>query len=350
MTDDTIRIDRQALTRFTSEIFTAKGVPAQYAGIVADVLVWANALGMDSHGVLRVPNYVRRIDNGEMNPIPELRLEMETAAARVIDADCAIGPVAMVFAMEHAIEKANESGIGWIQVRNTTHMGAIGYYARMAADADMAGLVIGASIPNMASHGARKAGVATSPIAIAVPGQAHAPLMLDMSTAEISMGKLAYARDAGLSLPDNCALDKDGNPTNDAARAVLPMPLGGAKGAGLALMFECLASLMVANPLIEPKINGAGPSHRQNALVIAVDIKAFTGVADYKARVDSMVAALKTLPTAEGVDEILAPGERGDNIMAERDSTGIPLPQGTWSRLVAVAGALGIDLPQVFQG
>ncbi len=350
MTEDIIRIDRQALTRFTREIFTAKGVPAQDAETVADVLVWANARGMDSHGVLRVPNYVRRIENGEMNPTPDLRLETETAAARVIDVDCAIGPVGMVFAMERAIEKAHDSGIGWVQVRNATHMGAIGYYARMAADADMAGLVIGASIPNMALHGARKAGVATSPIAIAVPGQAHAPLMLDMSTAKISMGTLAHARDAGLSLPENCALDADGNPTSDAARAVLPMPLGGAKGSGLALMFECLASLMVANPLVEPRITGSGPVHRQNALVIAIDIKAFTGVADYKARVDSMVAALKTLPTAEGVDEILVPGERGDNIMVARDSGGIPLPLGTWSRLVAVADALGIDLPPVDQG
>lgn len=349
MTENMVHIARAALTRFTREIFAAKGVPAADAATVAEVLVWANARGMDSHGVLRVPNYVRRIDTGEMNPTPHLRVEKETPAARVVDADRAIGPVGMVYAMERAIEKARNAAVGWVQVRNATHMGAIGYYARMAANADMAGLVIGASIPNMAFHGAAKAGVATSPIAVAVPGGEHASLMLDMSTAEISLGKLAFARDAGTTLPENCALDENGKPTTDPMKAVMPMPLGGARGSGLALMFECLTSLMVGNPLLEPGIAGSDRTHRQNAVCVAVDIKAFTGVAGYKAQVDALSAALKSLPAAAGTDEILVPGERGDHIMAERDAGGIPLPHGTWSRLVMVAEKLGVELPPVDQ-
>ncbi len=345
MTDDTVRVARKALTQFTHDIFVAKGVPAADADTVANVLVWANARGMDSHGVLRVPNYVRRIENGESKPTPDMEVVTETPAAYVVDVDCALGPVGMRYAMELAIAKARQSSIGWVQVRNATHIGAIGYYARMAADADMAGLVIGASVPNMAFHGAREAGVATSPIAIAVPGGEHAPLMLDMGTAEISIGKLAYARDAGITLPENCALDGAGNPTTDPMKAVLPMPLGGAKGSGLALMFECLASLMVANPLVETKITGSNTRHRQNAVCIAIDIAAFTAVSGYKAQVDAMVTALKSLSPAEGVDEILVPGERGDNIMAGRNADGIPLPRGTWNRLAAVAEALGVALP-----
>ncbi len=347
MTEHTVHVAAEALAQFTREIFTAKGVPAADAETVARVLVWANARGMDSHGVLRVPNYAHRIDNGESKPVPDMKVVTETPAAQVVDVDHALGPVGMRFAMERAIESARKVSIGWVQVRNATHMGAIGYYARMAADADMAGLVIGASVPNMAFHGARAAGVATSPIAIAVPGGEHASLMLDMGTAEISIGKLAYARDAGLTLPENCALDDDGNPTTDAMTAVLPMPLGGAKGSGLALMFECLTSLMVANPLVETKITGTNTSHRQNALCIAVDIAAFTDVAGYKAQIDAMIAALKTLPTAAGIDEILVPGERGDHIKAVRDADGIPLPRGTWDRLAALAERLGVDLPAV---
>lgn len=345
MTEDIVRVDSDALSHCAQEIFIRKGVPPSDAETVVRVLVWANLRGMDSHGVLRIPNYVDRIDIGEMNATPDMRVEKETAAALVVDVDHAIGPVGMVYAMERAIAKARQSSIGWVQVRNATHMGAIGYYTRMAAEADMAGLVMGASVPNMAFFGARTAGVATSPIAIAAPGRARASLMLDMSTAEISIGKLAYARDAGETLPPGCALDADGNPTTDSARAVLPMPLGGPKGSGLALMFECLTSLMVGNPLVETKITGSNTRHRQNALCVAIDIAAFTDADGYKADIDAMVDALKTLPPAAGVDEVLVPGERGDHILAARKADGIPLPRGTWDRLAEVADRLDVALP-----
>ena len=105
MTEDTVRIARPALTRFTREIFVAKGVAEADAETVAEVLVWANARGMDSHGVLRVPNYVRHIDNGESNPAPDMKIVTETPAACVVDADRALGPVGMRFAMERAIAR-----------------------------------------------------------------------------------------------------------------------------------------------------------------------------------------------------------------------------------------------------
>lgn len=340
------RIDAEGLEAFIAALFAKAGTSEADARQIAEVLVWANLRGVDSHGVLRVPGYLRRIDTGEFNPRPNIRVLTDLPAAVVIDADQAYGPVGMNRAMDLAIDKARACGIGACFVRRVTHMAAIGHYVLRAAKADMLGVVLGTSRPNMAYHGTRTAGVATSPIAIAAPGMDHAPLMLDMATAIASMGKIMLARDSGGELAPGWALDKAGSPTTDPSKAALPMPLGGPKGAGLSLMFECLTGLLVANPLIAPAI---GPEHEtahsQNAMVLAIDIAAFTDPAQYRKEVDALVAALKALPRAEGNDEILVPGERGDRVLEQRRREGIPLPAGTWARLSEDAERLGVAMP-----
>lgn len=343
----TVRVEPGALEAFVREVFTSAGLAAADAATVADILVWANLRGVDSHGVLRVPRYLQFIDLGLARIEAEMRITIDTPSTFVLEADRAFGPVALDRAMKLAIDKARVTGLCWGLVRNTTHCGAVGYYALQAARADMAGIVFSTSIPNMAYHGARMPGVATSPIAIAVPGQDHAPVMLDMATAIAAVGKLAQARNAGLSIPEGWALTAAGEPTTDPKQAVIPMPLGGPKGAGLALMFECLTSLFVGNPLIEQELTGPEGvrRHSQNAAVIAIDIAPFIDPATYRANVDRMIAAIKTLPRAEGTDEILVPGERGDRVLVERHRDGIPLPPGTWRGLGEVAQRFAIDPP-----
>ena len=342
------RVDAGDLEAFITAVFVAAGTSRDDARLIAEVLVWANLRGVDSHGALRVPGYLRRIRTGEFNPRPEIRVVADMPAAAVIDADQAYGPVGMTRAMDIAMDKARACGIGAAFVRRITHMAAIGHYALRAAAADMLGVVIGTSRPNMAYHGARAAGVATSPIAIAAPGMDHAPLMLDMATAVASVGKLMLARDSGRALEPGWALDRSGTPTTDPAQGVLPMPMGGPKGAGLSLMFECLTGLLVGNPLIAPAIGPAKETaHSQNALVLAIDIAAFSDPARYRKDVDALIAALKTLPRAEGHDEILVPGERGDRVLAERRRDGIPLPAGTWDRLQEDADRMGVAMPRV---
>lgn len=341
------RIDATILREFVTTVFVRLGMSEADAAIEAEVLVWANLRGVDSHGVLRLPRYFDLFERGEVKARPVMRYERETPVSAILDADHALGPIAMTQAMDRAIEKARASAIGWVAVRNTAHSGAVGFYALRAAAADMVGLVIVTSVPNMAYHGARVAGVATSPIAIAVPGAEHAPLVIDMATAVAALGKIVQARNAGTALPAGWALDRDGSPTTDAAAAVLPLPLGGAKGAGLSLLFECVTSLLVGNPIISAAL-GDGPGarrHRQNAIVVAIDIAAFTDVAGYKANVDALAAAVKALPRASGFDEILVPGERGDRILIERRSRGIPLPPGTLRGVAEIATRLDIPVP-----
>ena len=349
MTDQTVRVSAEALTNYAIEVFTATGMSPENAGTVAEVLVWANLRGVDSHGVLRIPRYLNLHDMGRMNPTPSMRITDATAATFVVDADRAPGPVAMTYAMNHAIPKAREAGIGWGLVRETSHAAAVGYYILIAAREHMAGIATVASTPNMAYHGARSAGVSTTAIAIAVPGATHPPLMLDMAAVVAAIGKLMQARNSRSPIPEGWALTADGRPTTDADEAVVPMPLGGPKGAGLALMVECLTSLLVDGPILSSKLFGAetGDRHRQNALVVAIDIAAFVDVELYGRNVDRLVAGIKSLPKADGIDEILVPGEHGDRILKERERDGIPMPPGTWKGLVAAAERFGLNLPSV---
>src|SRR6266702_5187630 len=200
----------EALKRFASNIFARTGMPEADAAVVADVLVWANLRGVDTHGVARIPRYVDLIEGGDMNPSPAIAIRTETPASVLIDADRAAGPIAMTRATAEAMRKARDTGVGLALVRATTHTAALGYYTLAAAREGMAAIALAASWPNMAYHGARAAGVSTSPISIAVPGAE--PLVLDMATSVVSMGKLNQAKRTGEPIPAGWALDKDGKP------------------------------------------------------------------------------------------------------------------------------------------
>jgi len=245
--------------------------------------------------------------------------------------------------MKLAIQKARQAGAGVCLVRGTTHTAALGYYTHRAADAGMAAIAFSGSWPNMAYHGARAAGVSTAPLAIAVPGDG-APIALDMASGVVSIGKLMQARRTGESLAPGLALDKNGAATTDPRAAAVPLPLGGAKGSGLALLIECLASLITGNPLLAEALEGTplGARHRQNAGMIALDIARFIDLADFKREAARLARAIKALPPQPGM-EILLPGERGDRAAAaQRDE--IRIAPAVLEELKAVAASLGVSL------
>jgi ureidoglycolate dehydrogenase (NAD+) len=295
---------------------------------------------------VRIPSYVEWIRRGDLNPAPRIVLGTETAAAVVVEADRAAGPVALTRGVSEAVRKAREAGVGVALVRGTTHTGALGYYTLAGAREEMAAIAFAASTPLMAYHGARVAGLSTTPISIAVPGGADTPLLLDMSTSVVAMGKLLQASKSGEPLPEGAALDAEGNPTTDARRAAVPLPLGGAKGSGLALMVECLTSLVLANPIVAEVLEGTaeGRRHRQNALVLALDVARFGDPRAFRAQVERLIRTLKALPRAAGVDEILMPGERGGRVLERRSREGIPLPPGVGTELGKLAEGLGVTM------
>jgi LDH2 family malate/lactate/ureidoglycolate dehydrogenase len=339
-------VTADALRRFAAGVFERAGMSDGDAGTVADVLVWANLRGVDTHGVMRIPRYVNLIETGDMNPRPVIALRKETPASVLIDADRAAGPVAMMRAKAEAAGKARNSGIGLALVRATTHTAALGYYTSAAAREGMGAIALSASWPNMAYHGARAAGVSTSPISIAVPDGNKDALLLDMGTGVVSMGRLAQAKKTGAAIPAGWALDKDGNPTTDAQAAEIPLPMAGAKGSGLALMIECITSLLVSNPLIAEFIEGTaeGRRHRQNGLFIAIDIARFGDPVAFRGEVGRLVKAVKSLPAEADSGEILMPGERGRRSFERRSREGIPIPSAILDELQALAKRLGVAM------
>ena len=365
MTQSEVRVAWEALSEFTREVFVRVGMPPEDAATEASVLMWANLRGVDSHGVLRIPWYLGNVDKGIMNLKPNIKVVKETPVTMVIEADQAFGPVVTVFAMNRVMEKAKKVGIGWAFICNHTHQGAMGYYSQMAASNDMAGIVFVCSPPNMAPYGARAAGIGNSPLTIAVPAKRHRVLFLDMATSVAARGKIWLAVDKGVPIPEGWALDKDGNPTTDPNQAVIFLPVSGPKGSGLALMFECLGSVMVGNPLLEPtllgrkvepppsskkpEVKGSHPDHIprpiQNSVVAAIDIGTFTDVDGYKEHIDNLIDGLKALPKAEGFSEIFVPGEPEERAFDDRSRNGIPLPEGTIRNLRSVAERFSIKLP-----
>ena len=227
MTNDEVRVGWEGLKEFTKEVFVRVGLPPEDAEIEADVLIWASLRGVDSHGVFRIPIYLEWVEAGIMNTKPNIQVLKETPATILIDADRAFGPVVTTMAMGRVMKKAKEVGIGWGYIRITSHQGAMGYYALMAAKQDMAGIAIVCSRPNMAPVGARAAGVANNPIAISVPGRRHSPMVLDMATSVAAGGKISLAVDKGISIPEGWALDKDGNPTTDPRLGTIFLPVSG---------------------------------------------------------------------------------------------------------------------------
>ena len=336
------------LRAFIAAVFGRAGVSPAHAGTVADALVWANLRGVDTHGVTRIPRYVELIDLGEMNPAPAITVSRDLPGSVLIDADRGAGPVAMSFAAEKAAEKARFAGIGMALVKSTTHTAALGYYTQALARQGMAAIAISASWPNMAYHGARTAGVSTNPLSIAVPMGESEPLVLDMATGVVAMGKLVQAKKNGLPLEPGWALDRAGNPTTDANEAHIPLPMGGPKGAGLSLMIECLTSILVSNPLVSDWLEALPISkkHRQNAMIIAIDLSKFTDPAAFGREVARMAKDLAALPRSDEASPILMPGERGGRIAERRSREGIPVPPAIMKELHALAERLGVAMFQ----
>jgi LDH2 family malate/lactate/ureidoglycolate dehydrogenase len=335
------------LRTLVADVFRARGTREAEAAAVADALVWANLRGIDSHGVSRVPRYLELFDKGESVPDALPSVARPRAAIAIVDAHAAPGPVALNRAADEAVACARDCGVGWASVRGTVHTGAIGYYTSRVADAGLAAVGVVAGVPNMAYAGAKGAAVATSPLSVAVPAGRHGLVLLDMATAVMALGRIAQLKAAGKELPPGVALTVDGEPTTDPALAKVPTPVGGAKGSGMSLVFEMLASGLVANPIVPGYHSGTkeGRRHRQNAFILAVDVSAFLPLDEFTATVDDTVDAIKSLPPADETREVLVPGERGRRSKAERAASGIPLGPKVWRELTEIAAGLGVDVP-----
>lgn len=345
---ETKPISKRALEDFAAVLLQAGGFSEEYARQSAELLVWANMRGADSHGVLRIPRYIEMVELGIVKGRAEPIVSHEFGAICRLDGDLVPGAAGMSMAAKKAIELAGKFGIGLCEISRTSHAGAIGYFAEKIAQAGMIGIVMSASKPLMVYHGARGEGVSTNPIAISAPaGDTGNPLIFDMSTAAVALGKIMAAKDAGHSIPLDWAVNAEGVPTADPTEAKAVLPMAGPKGSGLSLMIEIVVSVLGGNPLIsaalsEKKDNGF------NGLAIAINPLAFGLSHPVAEDIAALAQAIKALPPAAGVDEVLLPGERGYLTAARRSADGIPIAAGTAKRLSQEGTKLGVAVPAEF--
>jgi len=335
------------LRQVAQDLLAAGGFSEQQAQQTADLLVWANLRGIESHGVLRIPRYVEMCELGLINGAAAPRQAAGRGAISVIDADRAPGAQAMNLAATTAIDLAATHGIGWCAVRAMTHAGAIGYYAEHVARRGFVGIAMTASKPLMVYFGAKGEALSTNPLAIAAPTPVVGrSVILDMSTSAVALGKLMAAKDNGRPIPKGWAVDNDGADTTDPVAAKALLPMAGPKGSGLSLMIEILASVMSGNPLISVALmQGGDPGG--NGLVAALDPAAFGLSVPLATAVQDLCDAIHALPPAAGTEAVLLPGERGFQTMAARLRDGIPVATGTLNRLAALGKKLGVDISAI---
>lgn len=341
-------IDADALLSFARALLEGGGFHADDARQTAEMLIWANLRGADSHGVLRIPRYVEMIESGVMTSGHAPRHVAGRGAIRVLDGGKCPGAVGMNAAVASAAELAEAHGIGWCAIRATSHAGAVGYFTTQLAAKGLIGIAMTASKPLMSYVGAIGEALSTNPLSIAVPaGDGRAPVLLDMSTAAVALGKIMAAQDAGRSIPEGWAVDANGKAVTDPAKVAALLPMAGAKGSGLSMMIEILASVLAGNAVIGPVLMGEKKGGF-NGVAIAVDPSAFGPVEAFTEEVQKLSDAIHALPPAAGVDAVLLPGERGAAAARTRARDGIPLAAGTRRNLVALAGRFDVAIPDGF--
>ena len=340
------KITAPELAAFASRLFVSRGMAPEHAAQVADVLVWADLRGVDSHGVERLPSYLSLIERGQMNPKGAPRLEDVAPALFRIDADRAAGPVPMIMAVDEAARRARTFGVATGLVCRSAHTGAVGYYAQRAARQGFVAIVMGSGPPLMAYHGARAASLSTSPLSIGVPGGPDGAIVLDMATSVASNGKLKQAQREKKPIPLGWALDAQGAPTTDPMQAAIALPIGGPKGAGLGLMFECVTSVLAGAPLLANMLGpGNKPFHMQSEMFIAIDASRFRAKDDYERDVAALADVIKSLPRTEESEAIRLPGERSEGEARRRERNGVPISPRLRAQLIELAETCGVQPP-----
>ena len=347
---DPVPADR--LRAFIADAFRAVGMPDGDAQLVAELIAEADLWGSESHGVFRLPHYVRRIRAGGVNLEPKIRVVSERPAAALVDGDNAMGHLVMRFATRLAIEKARGSGVAWVGARMSNHAGPAALYARMPAADGMVGMYFCVGNANhLAPWGGLDMLLSTNPIAFAVPGLEEPAVVLDMATTVSSFGKIKVYAQQGKAMPVGWVVERDGRPLTDAKRAAegILLPLGGMdagyKGYGLALVLGLLAGSLNDAAMGSAVINFTEDDTsvtNTGHTIVAIDPAAFGDPTAFRRRVDKVVREMHASARMPGVERILVPGERSHEKRKARAAGGIPMSAPLRASLDKLAGELKI--------
>jgi len=340
-------ISAERLTAWSAALLEAATYPRATAQLTAESLVAANLRGVDSHGVQLLPYYIEQARRGDMDPAAEGRVRSESGACLLYDGVHGSGQHAANVCCGHAVRLAHKHGIAIVTARDSNHFGAAAYWAQKISAAGMIGIVMCNASPIVAPWQGREPRLGTNPICMAVPG----PWLLDMATTTVANNRIFKALVNGEeSIPAGWAMDSEGVPTTNTEAAVrgLPMPLGGYKGSGLAMMAEILCGALSggAMSLDVGGIRVEGKAARTSQMFLAIDVKRFMPLQDFTRRIEWLVSTVKSAAPAKGYDEVMVAGDPEWRTEAERRRNGIPLGDGTWKSLVQTAGKLGVAPPE----
>ena len=342
-----VTLTSQELKQVCVELLRAVGTPDDLAVVVAEGLRDANLAGHDSHGLVRLPQYLQRAREGTVVPAARAEMVRRRGATACVSARRGWGQPAARLAASTAAGIAGELGVGAVVLQDAPHVGRMADYVESIAASGHIGMTVTNATPNVAPFGGRDRRLGTDPIAFAIPRpEGRPPIVVDFATSVRAEGKVRVARAAGRMVPPGTLIDRDGRPSDDpedfyAGGALLPAE--GHKGYALAVAIEALGGILSGmGPAMIPDY-GAG----NGMFVLALEIEAFISVERFMGQVEEMARALETAPTAPGVAQVLLPGEPERRTAALRLRDGIPVAESTWREVSEFAAELGAGTRKV---
>jgi len=333
------------LVRIGTKIFLAAGASPEEAKTVSEFLVKANLVGHDSHGIIRVIQYVKAIEDGVIKPGAKIEVIKETDSLAIINGNWGFGQVVAKKAMEKAIEKAGKNDVSIVCVFNCNHVGRLADYTLMASEKNMIGLAMVNSIKSVAPFGGKERILSTGPISFAFPTNMEFPFVIDIATSVVAEGKLRFMLHKSEKIPLGWIINKDGNPSNDPrdfyeGGALLPLggDIAGHKGFGLGLAVDILCGILAGSgcAYMETK-KGNG------VFFEVINIDKFIPVEEFKEKVTELLKVIKSSKPRPGFREVIIPGEPEYLTEKIRLREGIQVPERTWREIKNIAKRLGLD-------
>jgi LDH2 family malate/lactate/ureidoglycolate dehydrogenase len=333
--------DSRRLLDFTTAVYVSAGMPQGDAWLAADTLVQADLWGHQSHGLMRLSWYVGRLRAGVTDPVAKPEFIVDAGAVAVIDGHDGMGQILTARAMEDAIARARSHGIGAVAVRNSNHFGTAMYFTLMAARQGFVSFLSTNASPAMAPWGGQKKMVGTNPWSWAAPAGRHAPMVLDIANTGVARGKIYLARQRGLPIPEGWAINAQGEATTDAEEAIngIILPMAAHKGYAIAVMVDMLSGVLTGSKFGSDVCGPYQTEHRSGTgqFMIAIDIEKLQPMAQFCARMEQLIAQLKSVPVANGFDEVVYPGELEARNDKKHRREGIALPADTIADLRQLA-------------
>jgi len=334
------------LRRISEEIFIAYGAPPEEARLVSEFLIKANLCGHDSHGVIRIIQYIKAIEKGILRPGAKIETVRETPSTALLNGNWGFGQVVAKKAMELAIEKAKKHSVSVVCAYNLYHIGRLADYTILAAENDMIGIAMVNSTPTVAPYGGREALLSTAPISYAFPKGKENMLVLDIATSMCAEGKIRVSLHRDERIPEGYIIDKHGNPSTNPADlydggALLPLggDLAGHKGFGLGLVVEVMTGIL-ANAKCAYEMGKEG----NGVFFEAINVKDFMSIEEFKDRIDALIRRIKSSKLRPGFKEILLPGEPELRTEMKRWVEGIRLPDRTWMEIKQIAKKKNVSI------